>query len=143
MPKNGSNITVTVATHRTKRKASWLVDGAQRTNAGVVRPYKHGNTPYDPTRHMPDNGLQKHRHALRKAPGLPRIAPHVLRYQCITKMAEAGIDRVNAKCVAGHITDQMWDKCNGVRFDSIREKMPEALGTSPELWLNMQTQYDR
>jgi integrase len=51
-------------------------------------PYRHGNTPYDPTRQMSDNGVQKRWRVLREAAGLPWITPHVLRYQCITKMAE-------------------------------------------------------
>lgn len=50
-----------------------------------------------------------------KAAGLPWITGHVLRYQCITKMAEVGIDRVTAKRIAGH--DKMWDKYSQVRID--------------------------
>jgi hypothetical protein len=51
-------------------------------------PYKRGNRPYDPTRQMADSGLQKRWNALRQAAGMPWLTPHVLRYQCITKMAE-------------------------------------------------------
>ena len=35
---------------------------------------------------------------------------HVLRYQCITKMAEGGVDRITAMRVAGHVTEKMWNK---------------------------------
>lgn len=89
-------------------------------------PYKHGNSPYDPTRPMSDNGMQKPWNALRTAAGLPWVTLHVLRYQCITKLAEGNVDRVTAKRVAGHITDQMWDKYSQVRIETIREKMTEA-----------------
>jgi integrase len=97
-------------------------------------PYKRGNTPYNPTRQMADNGLQKRWNALRQAAGLPWLTPHVLRYQCITKMAEGGIDRITAKRIAGHVTDKMWDKYSQVRFDSVREKMMEVFTpiSSPE-----------
>jgi Phage integrase family len=89
-------------------------------------PYKHGNTPYDPTRHMADNGIQKRWNDLRQAAGLQWITGHVLRYQCITKLAEGGVDKITAKRIAGHITDKMWDKYSQVRFDSVREKMMGA-----------------
>jgi integrase len=93
-------------------------------------PYRHGNTPYDPTRHMADNGLQKRWRALREAAGMPWLTPHVLRYQCITKLAEGNVDRITAKRIAGHITDKMWDKYSQVRIDSTREKMMEAFKAS-------------
>jgi integrase len=93
-------------------------------------PYRHGNTPYDPTRHMADNGLQKRWKALREAAGMPWLTPHVLRYQCITKLAEGNVDRITAKRIAGHITDKMWDKYSQVRIDSTREKMMEAFKSS-------------
>jgi hypothetical protein len=41
--------------------------------------------PYDPTRQMSDNGMQKRWKELRWAAGLPWVTGHVLRYQCITK----------------------------------------------------------
>ena len=93
-------------------------------------PYRHGNRPHDPTRHMADNGMQKRWKALREAAGMPWLTPHVLRYQCITRMAEGNVDRVTAKRVAGHITDKMWDKYSQVRLESIREKMTEAFRAS-------------
>jgi integrase len=93
-------------------------------------PYKRGNAPYDPTRHMADNGVQKRWNDLRKAAGLAWLTPHVLRYQCITKMAEGGVDRITAMRVAGHVTDKMWSKYSQVRLDSVREKMTEAFRTS-------------
>jgi integrase len=89
-------------------------------------PYKRGNTPYNPNRQMADNGLQIRWKALREAAGMPWLTPHVLRYQCITKMAEGGLDRITAKRIAGHITDKMWDKYSQVRFDSVREKLMGA-----------------
>jgi hypothetical protein len=61
---------------------------------------------------------------------MPWLTGHVLRYQCITKMAEGNIDRATAKRVAGHITDKMWDKYSQVRLESIREKMAEAFDCS-------------
>jgi integrase len=93
-------------------------------------PYRHGNRPHDPTRHMADNGMQRRWKALREAAGMPWLTPHVLRYQCITRMAEGNVDRVTAKRVAGHITDKMWDKYSQVRLESIREKMTEAFRAS-------------
>jgi integrase len=89
-------------------------------------PYKRGNVPHDPTRHMADNGMQKRWNDLRQAAGMPWITGHVLRYQCITKMAEGGVDKITAKRIAGHITDKMWEKYSQVRFDSVREKMMAA-----------------
>jgi len=89
-------------------------------------PYKRGNSPYVPTRHMADNGMQKRWKALREAAGMPWLTPHVLRYQCITKLAEGGVDKITAKRIAGHITDKMWDKYSQVRFDSVREKIMGA-----------------
>jgi hypothetical protein len=53
-----------------------------------------------------------------------------LRYQCITKLAEGGVDQVTAKRIAGHVTDKMWLKYSQVRLDSTREKMTEAFTTS-------------
>jgi integrase len=93
-------------------------------------PYKRGTAAHDPTRHMADNGMQKRWKALREATGMPWLTPHVLRYQCITRMAEGNVDRVTAKRVAGHITDKMWDKYSQVRLESIREKMTEAFRVS-------------
>jgi integrase len=93
-------------------------------------PYRHGNRPYDPSRHMSDNGIQKRWHELREAAGMPWLTGHVLRYQCITKMAEGGIDRVTAKRIAGHVTDKMWDKYSQVRMDFVREKLTEAFRSS-------------
>lgn len=93
-------------------------------------PYKRGNTPYDPTRHMADNGLQKRWQALRDAAGMPWLTPHVLRYQCITKLAEGGVDKITAKRIAGHITDKMWDKYSQVRVEHTREQMTEAFKKS-------------
>ena len=93
-------------------------------------PYKHGNTPYEPTRHISDNGLQRQWHRVRKAAGLPWLTGHVLRYQCITRMAEGNVDRVTDKRVAGHITDKMWDKYSQVRLESIRDKMTDAFATA-------------
>jgi hypothetical protein len=54
----------------------------------------------------------------------------VLRYQCITRMAEGGVDRITAMRVAGHVTEKMWSKYSQVRMESIREKMTEAFRTS-------------
>jgi integrase len=79
---------------------------------------------------MSDNGLQKRWHELRKAAGMPWITGHVLRYQCITKMAEGGVDRITAMRVAGHVTEKMWSKYSQVRIDSVREKLTEAFRTS-------------
>lgn len=93
-------------------------------------PYKHGNRPYDPTRHMADNGVQKRWNDLRRAAGMPWITGHVLRYQCITKMAEGGVDRITAMRVAGHVTEKMWSKYSQVRMDSVREKLTEAFASS-------------
>lgn len=93
-------------------------------------PYKHGNTPYDPARHISDNGMQKQWHALRRAAGMPWLTGHVLRYQCITKLAEGNVDRITAKRVAGHITDKMWEKYSQVRMESIRGKMSDAFDSS-------------
>jgi hypothetical protein len=93
-------------------------------------PYRHGNRPYDPSRHMSDNGIQKRWHELRDAAGMPWLTGHVLRYQCITKMAEGGIDRVTAKRIAGHVTDKMWDKYSQVRMDFVRDKLTEAFRSS-------------
>jgi integrase len=93
-------------------------------------PYRHGNRPHDPTRQMSDNGMQKRWRVLREAAGLPWITPHVLRYQCITKMAEGGVDKITAMRVAGHVTDKMWSKYSQVRIDSTREKMMEAFKAS-------------
>jgi integrase len=89
-------------------------------------PYKRGNTPYVPTRQMADNGLQKRWKALREAAGMPWLTPHVLRYQCITKLAEGGVDKITAKRIAGHITDKMWEKYSQVRVEHTREQMTEA-----------------
>jgi integrase len=89
-------------------------------------PYKRGNTPYNPNRQTADNGIQKRWNDLRNAAGLPWITGHVLRYQCITKLAEGGVDKITAKRIAGHITDKMWDKYSQVRFDSVREKLMGA-----------------
>jgi integrase len=93
-------------------------------------PFRHGNRPHDPNRQMSDNGMQKRWRVLREAAGLPWITPHVLRYQCITKMAEGGVDKITAMRIAGHVTDKMWDKYAQVRIDSTREKMMEAFRTS-------------
>lgn len=93
-------------------------------------PYKRGNVPHDPTRHMADNGLQKRWNALREAAGMPWLTPHVLRYQCITKLAEGGVDKITAKRIAGHITDKMWDKYSQVRVEHTREQMTEAFKKS-------------
>ena len=93
-------------------------------------PYRHGNQPYDPTRQMSDNGLQKRWNALREAAGMPWLTGHVLRYQCITKMAEGGVDRITAMRVAGHVTEKMWSKYSQVRMDSVREKLTEAFRSS-------------
>jgi integrase len=79
---------------------------------------------------MSDNGIQKRWHELRDAAGMPWLTGHVLRYQCITKMAEGGIDRVTAKRIAGHVTDKMWDKYSQVRMDFVREKLTEAFRSS-------------
>jgi len=95
-----------------------------------VFPYRHGNRPYDPTRHMADNGMQKRWNDLRRAAGMPWLTGHVLRYQCITRMAEGGVDRITAMRVAGHVTEKMWSKYSQVRLESIREKMTEAFRTS-------------
>jgi integrase len=96
-------------------------------------PYRHGNTPYDPTKHMADNGTQKRWKVLREAAGMPWLTPHVLRYQCITKMAEGGVDRITAMRVAGHVTDKMWSKYSQVRLDSVREKLTEAFKASSSM----------
>jgi integrase len=93
-------------------------------------PYRHGNRPHDPTRQMSDNGMQKRWNDLRSAAGMPWITGHVLRYQCITKMAEGGVDQITAKRVAGHVTEKMWSKYSQVRLESIREKMTDAFRTS-------------
>jgi integrase len=85
-----------------------------------LMPYKHGNEPYGPRRHMSDNGIQKRWNALREAAGMPWLTGHVLRYQCITKMAEGGVDRITAMRVAGHVTEKMWSKYSQVRIDSVR-----------------------
>jgi integrase len=61
---------------------------------------------------------------------MPWLTPHVLRYQCITKMAEGGVDRITAMRVAGHVTDKMWSKYSRVRMDSVREKLTEAFRSS-------------
>jgi integrase len=110
--------------------ASSLVNRAKQLGSvepyHYLFPYRYGRSPYDPTRHMSDNGIQARWNALRKAAGMPWLTGHVLRYQCITKMAEGGVDRIMAKRVAGHVTDQMWDKYSQVRFDSIREKLMGA-----------------
>jgi integrase len=74
--------------------------------------------------------MQKRWRVLREAAGLPWITPHVLRYQCITKMAEGGVDKITAMRVAGHVTGKMWSKYSQVRLDSTREKMTEAFRTS-------------
>jgi integrase len=95
-----------------------------------LMPYKHGNQPYDPRRHMSDNGIQKRWNALRGAAGMPWLTGHVLRYQCITKMAEGGVDRITAMRVAGHVTEKMWSKYSQVRIDSVREKLAEAFRLS-------------
>lgn len=95
-----------------------------------LMPYKRGCSPYDPNRPMSDNGMQKRWNALREAAGMPWITGHVLRYQCITKMAEGGVDRITAKRIAGHVTDQMWEKYSQVRIESTREKMTEAFKKS-------------
>jgi integrase len=95
-----------------------------------LMPYRHGNRPYDPTRHMSDNGIQKRWNALREAAGMPWLTGHVLRYQCITKLAEGGVDKITAKKIAGHITDKMWEKYSQVRIESTREKMNEAFKKS-------------
>ena len=58
---------------------------------------------------MSDNGLQKRWNALREAAGMPWLTGHVLRYQCITKMAEGGVGRITAMRVAGYVTDKMWE----------------------------------
>jgi integrase len=79
---------------------------------------------------MSDNGIQKRWHELRDAAGMPWLTGHVLRYQCITKMAEGGIDRVTAKRIAGHVTDKMWDKYSQVRMDFVRDKLTEAFRSS-------------
>lgn len=93
-------------------------------------PFRHGNRPHDPTRQMSDNGMQKRWKVLREAAGLPWITPHVLRYQCITKMAEGGVDKITAMRVAGHVTEKMWSKYSQVRIESTREKMAEAFKKS-------------
>jgi integrase len=93
-------------------------------------PYKRGRSPYDPRRPMSDNGLQKRWNALKEAAGLPWLTGHVLRYQCITKMAEGGVDRITAMRVAGHVTEKMWSKYSQVRIDSVREKLAEAFKVS-------------
>ena len=41
---------------------------------------------------------------------IPWRTGHVLRYQCITKMAEGGVDRITAMRVAGHVTEKMSSK---------------------------------
>ena len=92
--------------------------------------YRHGSVLQDPNRHISDNGLQKHWHDLRNAAGMPWLTGHVLRYQCITKMAEGNVDRITANRVAGHIMDKMWDKYSLVRLESIREKMADAFDIS-------------
>jgi integrase len=56
---------------------------------------------------MADNGVQKRWNDLRKAAGMSWITGHVLRYQCITKMAEGGGDRITAMRVAGQVTEKM------------------------------------
>ena len=38
-----------------------------------------------------------------KPPACPGLTGHVLKYQCITKMAERGVDRITAMRVAGHV----------------------------------------
>jgi integrase len=95
-----------------------------------LMPYRRGAGLYDPTRQMSDNGIQKRWNDLRRAAGLPWVTGHLLRYQCITKLAEGGVDQVTAKRIAGHVTDKMWLKYSQVRLDSTREKMTEALSAS-------------
>ena len=75
-------------------------------------------------------GTQRRWKALRDAAGLPWLTPHVLRYQCITKLAEGGVDRITAMRVAGHVTDKMWSKYSQVRMDYVREKLTEAFRSS-------------
>jgi integrase len=107
-----------------------LVDDALwAANSLVLRARTLGCTePYH--LQMSDNGIQKRWNDLRRAAGLPWITGHVLRYQCITKLAEGGVDQVTAKRIAGHVTDKMWLKYSQVRLDSTREKMAEAFTAS-------------
>ena len=128
--------------------ASSLVNRARQL--GSVEPYhyllpsKRGNAPYNPTRHMADNGMQKRWHELRRAAGMPWLTGHVLRYQCITKMAEGGVDRITAMRVAGHVTEKMWSKYSQVRMDSVREKLTEAFrSTSISPGISPATNYSR
>jgi len=79
---------------------------------------------------MADNGLQRRWARLREAAGMPWLTPHVLRYQCITKLAEGGVDKMTAKKIAGHITDKMWEKYSQVRVEHTREQMTEAFKKS-------------
>ena len=114
--------------------ASFLVKRAKQLGAtgpyDFLFPYKRGKAPYDPRKHISDNGIQKRWHALRAAAEMPWLTLHVLRYQCITKLAEGNVDRASAKRIAGHITDDMWDKYSQVRIEAVREKMTEAFKSS-------------
>jgi integrase len=58
-------------------------------------PYKRGNVPYDPTRHMADNGIQKRWNELRQAAGMPWLSGHVLRYQCIKSSSHLGVSLIH------------------------------------------------
>jgi hypothetical protein len=53
-------------------------------------PYKHGNRPYDPTRHMADNGVQKRWNDLRRAAGMPWITGHVCATSASPRWPRAG-----------------------------------------------------
>lgn len=70
-------------------------------------PFRQGNGPYDPTKHMTDSGLKKGWLEVREATGLKWFRPYDTRHTAITRLAEAGVAIDTIMSMAGHVSERM------------------------------------
>ena len=72
-------------------------------------PFRIGPGHYDPARAPSRWWVRVSWSKLRKATGFPGLKPHDLRFLCITKMLERGVDPETVRAVAGHVTPKMME----------------------------------